>query len=533
VNAARIVDELTAAALDVRWYVRELAPVSEYGRRAYALIEPYVRGQEREAQERAARIAAFAERLDEQRLDAIRDVLRGVPDALPAIARVALGDILSDADFLIALRFCDAFARLRTLVADAGNAAPSIDDAALRAAADALERGRSGKFGFYLRDALHRGLKSARTAERAAQEAYERDRGRVAAAVGLALQRDDLDGEFIVLRANAPATLPPDVRVIREAPTYLLCEIELDDAALEGLRERDAAAAAVAAVEEEARSALSTALREYSSGMEGGAQWIGELDVLVAAALYTRSNCCTVPQIEDEPIVSFEDARHLPLAQRLAREGRAYAPIAVDLHGVAVLTGPNMGGKSVALRTCGALAFCAAFGLPVPAARARVALFERIAWVGVGAQEPEGGSLLSAFASEVVRLRDLLSADAERMLVLADEFARTTTPQEGRALLVALIERLRALGGCAFIATHLAGVARAAGVRHLAVRGLRGIPRKPDTEDLDRALAALAESMDYTLAEVTDDAAPPADAIALASLLGLDDDLIAAARKAL
>ncbi len=115
------------------------------------------------------------------------------------------------------------------------------------------------------------------------------------------------------------------------------------------------------------------------------------------------------------------------------------------------------------------------------------------------------------------------------MLVLIDEFARTTTPHEGRALLVALVRGLRRRRRLSLIATHLAGIAGAAGVRHFAVRGLRCMPRMRTSDDLDAALAALAESMDYTVEEVREEQPPQGDAIALARLLGLDDDVIAEA----
>ncbi|MBV8285137.1 MAG: hypothetical protein JO175_10850, partial [Candidatus Eremiobacteraeota bacterium] len=180
---------------------------------------------------------------------------------------------------------------------------------------------------------------------------------------------------------------------------------------------------------------------------------------------------------------------------------------------------------------CGFIAMCASFGLPAPARRAATALFEEIAWLGIGTDEdPSGGSLLSSFAREVVRLREVLERKSARTLVLVDEFARTTTPAEGKALLAAAIEALRARGACGMAATHLAGVAAEAGARHFAVRGLRGIPDRPSTGDLHEAMAALADSMDYTIAEVgSEDPAGRADAIALASLLGLERAVVEAA----
>jgi DNA mismatch repair ATPase MutS len=162
-----------------------------------------------------------------------------------------------------------------------------------------------------------------------------------------------------------------------------------------------------------------------------------------------------------------------------------------------------------------------------------VGLFDEIAWLGVGADDDGGGGLLSSFAREVVRLREVLERKPQRLFALFDEFARTTTPREGKALLVAVLERLREGAVCGLAATHLAGVAKAADVRHFAVRGLRGIPKRPATGDLHEALASLASSMDYTIEEVVDERTRPSDAIALASLLGVDDEITKAAYEAL
>jgi hypothetical protein len=81
----------------------------------------------------------------------------------------------------------------------------------------------------------------------------------------------------------------------------------------------------------------------------------------------------------------------------------------------------------------------------------------------------------------------------------------------------------------AFIATHLGGIAADAGVRHFAVRGLRNVPKAAPAGDLQAALASLSDSMDYGVHEVSSGAARQADAIALAHLLGLDDEIVAEA----
>jgi DNA mismatch repair protein MutS2 len=528
-----LLDAAATLALDAEWLSAALSPASEYGMRSFAELRPFVAGEETAAQQRAVRIAEYAGALELERLDALRAALGALPDSAATFARAAMGDVLDDAAFFEMQRFCDGAAHIDTLLGDAVDAAPACNSG-VRAVGDALEPGRVAGSGFYLADPFDAGLGSVRSDLRSAQAHFDAVRGRALAAVAAALAREDVAGEeFIVMRSDVTGELPPGVRVLREAPTYFLCAVELDGASLAAMERREEAAAAVASAEEATRVRLSHAVAASAPALRASAEALGELDVLVAAARFTRAHSCHVARIVAEPLLAFEGGRFLPLALELAAEGRAFAPIDIELRGVAVLTGPNMGGKSVCLRTCGFVALCAAFGLPVPADRAECGIFDEIAWLGVGAREERLGGLLSTFAREVVRLRDVLARGSRRLLVLADEFARTTTPPEGKALLVALLRRLRARGACALAATHLSGIASAAGARHFAVRGLRGIPQAPAVGDLHQALAVLAASMDYTIGEVGDDDASSADALALASLLGLDAEIVADARRLL
>ena len=528
-------DASSAAALDVPWLLAALEPAGPYGQIAFDDLRPFVRGEEDAARARARRVAELAASLDAGTLDAVRETLRGMPDAAPAIARASIGDTLGDANLLELQRFCDAAARTATLLAGAD--VPEATNDAVRETARALEPGRSGKFGFYLADDFDARLAAARTATSRAQAEFDAASGRSRQRVAQALGREEISGgEFVVMRADLSGSLPPGVRVAREAATYVMCELELDEATLAAMRRRDEAAEAVAEAEEAARAALSGEIRARASALERAARALGEIDVLVAAARFAKRYGCSAADIENDAMLSFTQGRHLPLAAELEREGRAFTPVDVALHDVAALTGPNMGGKSVCLRTCGFIALCAAFGLPVPAEGARVSLFDEIAWLGIGSDaSPDGelGGLLSSFAREVVRLRDVLERAPARTLALVDEFARTTTPREGKALVVSLVAELQRRGAVGLVATHLGGVAAEAGVRHFAVRGLRDVPARRPRESMHETLAALADTMDYTVVEVGPGDEPPGDAIALAALLGLDESLIARARESL
>jgi len=147
---------------------------------------------------------------------------------------------------------------------------------------------------------------------------------------------------------------------------------------------------------------------------------------------------------------------------------------------------------------------------------------------------PEDDGLLSAFGSEVVELRAFLERAPHSSLVLVDEFARTTSPREGRALLIALLETLQSRGALGLAATHLSGVAAGARVAHFASGGFLQLPAgSGESLTLVAALLRIAAAMDYRLIRVDESAVPAADAIALAAALGLDATLIARAQEAL
>ncbi|MEO6991789.1 MAG: hypothetical protein ABI346_04695, partial [Candidatus Baltobacteraceae bacterium] len=463
----------------------------------------------------------------------LRGVLDACPDPGAALARARGGETLDDVDFFELSRFVDALAALALGRLPAALAFPEFAVGDTLAAT--LAPGRTSRRTFYLADAYDPQLANARALEAKAQSRFDAARTRlaerVAAAVGLERIRD---GEFFVMRdAYAEVALPPNVRVVREAATYVACELALDEATLATLAERERAAETVAEAEERVRARLSDAARMAAAQCEAAILALGELDRTLGRVAFAQRHRTCVPEVVARASIAFEAGRFLPLEASLGERGRPYAPISLDVEGVATLTGPNMGGKSAALRTCGFLAACVARGLPVPAERARIGLFDEIAWLGI-AERAHDGALLSAFGREVVELRALLERGARRPLVLIDEFARTTSPREARALLIALLQRLRDAGACALAATHLAGIASQAGATHYAVVGLRDLPTPARAaSSLDDALARIGAAMDYSLARIEDDAPPPSDAIALAALLGLDAALIARARAAL
>jgi len=149
-------------------------------------------------------------------------------------------------------------------------------------------------------------------------------------------------------------------------------------------------------------------------------------------------------------------ARHPLLELRLRRSGGAPVPLTLALEPEArelIISGPNTGGKTVALKTTGLLAIMAQAGLPVPAEAATLPLFEAI-YADIGdAQSIETN--LSSFSAHIVNVDRIARAATEDSLVLLDELGSATDPEEGAALAVAIAGHFLARRSWTCITTHL------------------------------------------------------------------------------
>jgi hypothetical protein len=515
-----IVDVTTAQRIGLDWLRAAVAPVGAFGRRHDETIAPYGPGAEALAQAEIANVVAIAGLVTPDAIARMRAALRAIPEPTPIAARARAGDSLVDVDFYELLRFADAVDGLAREW-DAAGAPGAGRPVSVAALADVLAPGRTPA-GFYLAGAFGDELASLRARVRDADARLDAQRRELTESVHAAIGIVPVGDEFVILRDVYDGPLPAGVRLVHDAPTYRSTALILDAA------ERDAALGAVAAAEEAARHALAARIAAQSDAISAATRSLGALDRLLSRVTFAQRWGACVPALAAARL-DFEDAVFAPLAEALGERGHRYTPLSFALDGVAAVTGPNMGGKSAALATAGFLCACVAIGVAPPARRASLCLLDRIVWLG-GEAPAERASLLSSYAAEVVRGRDALAYASPRALVLIDEFARTTGPREGRALLIALLEALRARGALALAATHFAGVAAAARVTHLRIAGLGTSFAGLDAADTATALEQINAAMDYRIVNA-DDALDTSDALALAQLLGLDADVVRRAHE--
>jgi DNA mismatch repair protein MutS2 len=179
------------------------------------------------------------------------------------------------------------------------------------------------------------------------------------------------------------------------------------------------------------------------------------LDALNARALFAERFRCVEPQLLDEGI-DFIGARH-PL---LMTSGRDVIPIDVKIgagqRGI-VISGPNTGGKTVALKTVGLLSLMAQAGMLIPALAGSKATVFRSVFADIG-DEQSIESNLSSFSGHIANLSEIIRSLDEPALVILDEPGAGTDPAEGAALAIGLMNHLGTRRCMLAIATHSTAV---------------------------------------------------------------------------
>ncbi|MGE5207502.1 MAG: endonuclease MutS2 [Chlamydiota bacterium] len=217
---------------------------------------------------------------------------------------------------------------------------------------------------------------------------------------------------------------------------------------------------------------------------------LGELELQFAKARFANDYGCIAAvlcgdsrprlSVASEACLLLHNARHPLLERNLKAKGSRVVPISVELGEAAgegvratqlIITGPNTGGKTVAIKTIGLLVLMAQAGMPVPAERAELPVFDAVL-ADIGDYQSIEQNL-STFSAHVTNIDFISRTATAGSLVLLDELGSATDPEEGAALAVAIAEHFRRLGALTVISTHHTSLkvyaAGASGVLNAAV----------------------------------------------------------------
>ena len=205
-------------------------------------------------------------------------------------------------------------------------------------------------------------------------------------------------------------------------------------------------------------------ISENADAIRHAADALAELELQFAKARFAEDYLCVPVALcgsdapdrqPGETRLLLHKARHPLLERNLKSKGGKVVPISIELDSQRrelVITGPNTGGKTVTLKTVGLFALMAQSGIPVPADRAELPIFDAVL-ADIGDYQSIEQNL-STFSAHVTNIDFISRTATAQSLVLLDELGSATDPEEGAALAVAIADHFRQVGCISIISTH-------------------------------------------------------------------------------
>lgn len=204
---------------------------------------------------------------------------------------------------------------------------------------------------------------------------------------------------------------------------------------------------------------------------------LGLLDFIRAKALLSHEYNCVIPELVDEPMFDWIEARHPLLEQKLKGQGKQITPLDLrlgvsrhferneveprnlinDVGRILVISGPNAGGKSVCLKTIGLIQYMLQCGLAIPVKiDSKCGIFHDM-FIDIGDEQSLENDL-STYSSHLINMKELLEHGNERTLFLIDEFGTGTEPQLGGAIAEAILLKMNEKKSFGVVTTHYANL---------------------------------------------------------------------------
>ncbi|WP_130862588.1 lysine 5,6-aminomutase reactivase ATPase KamC [Bacilliculturomica massiliensis] len=518
--------------------------ITPFGVKRVKGIRPFYPGQERELRE------------EFEKMDLIRSMVRDYPKEMEELSEIfmeikeigftldrSLKNVLSVIELYEIKTFLLQTERARNLLSDIShNMPPEFRLADTTALLDVMDPGKDRINTFYIYDQFSEKLGALRREKRdlelAVRRAQKEIRRRLEAEHKFQMTPKC---ELLVAKADertmALAKSLPELEQFGEDYMTVTFTVRPNEEIYALQKQMEEKNTLIEDEELEVRSRLSQEIGREADILKSNCEKIGALDFTIAKAIYAEKNDCVRPKITEEHELHIDEGRNLQVEEVLRGRGKTYCPVSVDLaDGVSCITGANMGGKTISLKMIGQVALLAQYGLYVPCRAASVGLSNFMQVLIGDSQNVQRG--LSSFGSEMEELREILDNAKERSLILVDEIASGTNPTEGLALTRSLIRYLSERTYITVITTHFDHAAVGNTVHNMQVRGLAGVDFTKLSKELVHAsrkerIEIIGKYMDYRLCVVEDELQIPKDALNIAKMLGIYDEIIDYARELL
>lgn len=207
--------------------------------------------------------------------------------------------------------------------------------------------------------------------------------------------------------------------------------------------------------------ALTDQIRPALPELNKAVNFLAQIDFIRAKAKLAGQLGAGMPQVMNRPVMNWTAARHPLLYLSHQKQGKAVVPLAIKLdeqpgtpaERILIISGPNAGGKSIALKTIGLLQYMLQCGLLVPMAEySDAGVFQNL-FIDIGDEQSLENDL-STYSSHLTAMRQFLVGANKRTLFLIDEFGTGTEPGQGGAIAEAILEELNKSGAFGVINTH-------------------------------------------------------------------------------
>lgn len=266
------------------------------------------------------------------------------------------------------------------------------------------------------------------------------------------------------------------------------------------------------------RIALSQNLRSLAEKAAQALDQIAHIDLLIAKCLLAKKQSLTKPKVSEK--TDYKGLFNIYLRDIVTDNGGPYQSVDIDLiNGPTLITGANMSGKTMLLKSVALAQYMVQFGFYAPAERAELQLFDNI-FISIGDSQHEQLGL-SSFASEMLKVSHMVDMITKggKYIVLLDELARTTSPGEGAAIVEGMISILAKYDVTSLITTHY-------GLLRIKCRGKRVRGFAKDRVDCPLTKENIGRFIDYSLMDDSGTTQKDSQAIEIAKILGVNQQLI-------
>lgn len=214
-------------------------------------------------------------------------------------------------------------------------------------------------------------------------------------------------------------------------------------------------------------------MRPMIPDLRKGYDMLGQIDAIRAKATLALEMDAMMPRLSDQPGLNWVKAKHPLLYLSYKKQNKHVEPLTLKLDsqaGILIISGPNAGGKSVCLKTCGLVQYMLQCGLLVPMeSYSETGIFNKL-FIDIGDEQSLENDL-STYSSHLMNMKHFLEHCDARSLFLIDEFGAGTEPRIGGAIAEAILEQLHTKKSLGVITTHYANLKLMAGKHQGIVNG--------------------------------------------------------------